>query len=126
MKLAQTVGVTDEMIHETLVEQENWVASGGQKGQQAVFAGLDLSGRDLSGANLAAANLEAATLVEVNFSGAMLAAANLRGANLLRANLSGADLRGANLLDTNLRKANVRDCKVGELPGSALLTLLRV
>ncbi len=72
-KLARTVGVTDEMIRETLVEQESWVASGGQKGQQAVFAGLDLSGRDLSGANLAAANLEAATLVEVNFSGAMLA-----------------------------------------------------
>ena len=55
----------------------------------------------------------------------MLAAANLRGANLLRANLKGADLRGADLLDTNMRQADFTGCKTGELPGTALMTLLK-
>ena len=65
------------------------------------------------------------TLVGANLSRTMLAAANLRGANLLRANLSGADLRGADLMDTNMRDADFTNCKKGQLPGTALITLLQ-
>ncbi|MFQ6018178.1 MAG: pentapeptide repeat-containing protein [Kiloniellaceae bacterium] len=49
----------------------------------------------------------------------------MRGANLLRANLREADLRGADLLDTNMRDADLTGCKAGQLPGTALMTLLK-
>ncbi len=34
-------------------------------------------------------------------------------------------LRGADLLDTNMRQADFSDCKKGQLPGTALMTLLK-
>ncbi|MCH8038380.1 MAG: pentapeptide repeat-containing protein, partial [Proteobacteria bacterium] len=124
-KTATGAGVTDDWLREQLRLHETWVTSGARQGQRADFIGLDLSGRDLSGAMLAAAGFEAATLVGANLSRTMLAAANLRGANLLRANLSGADLRGADLMDTNMRDADFTNCKKGQLPGTALITLLQ-
>jgi len=124
-KTASDAGLTDSWLRARLDNHAEWVKSAGQMGERADFTGLDLSGRDLANATLAAAVLEAATLVGANLSGALLAAANLRGANLLRADLSGADLRGADLLDTNMRDADFTGCRTGELPGTALMTLLR-
>ncbi len=49
-----------------------------------------------------------------------MAAASLYDANLLRANLSGADL-----WDANRRDADLTDSKTGQLPGTALMTLLQ-
>jgi len=124
-KTAKETGITDAWLRERLDAHCQWVSSARKLGEQADFTGLDLSGRNLSSAILAAAVLEAAALVGSNLSGALLAAANLRGANLLRADLSGADLRGADLLDTNMREADFTDCRMGELPGTALMTLLQ-
>jgi uncharacterized protein YjbI with pentapeptide repeats len=124
-KTADTTGVTDDWIQERLAQHAKWIASGGNTGERAIFAGLELSGRSFAGANLAAADLGAATLVGANLSNAMLAAVNLKGANLLNANLRGADIRGADLTDTNMRSAILVECKTGVLPGTLLMTLLK-
>ena len=82
-------------------------------------------------ADLSAADLRLADLHQANLTGAILAGANLAGASLKqaklgRADLSGADLRGADLQNANLRDADLSGTKQGELPGTALTTLLQI
>ena len=125
-------------LTEVIESHNEWLDSGGKKGEKAnlrwanlIGADLrradlsganlrradlrraDLSGANLSGANLSGANLSGADLIGSNqsgadLSGADLSGANLSGANLIGANLSGADLRRANLIGANLRGANLR------------------
>jgi len=72
--------------------------------EQAVAAGLDLSGANLIGANLTEANLSGANLFE----------ADLRRATLYRANLSEANLREADLREADLREADLRGAQWDE------------
>jgi hypothetical protein len=69
--------------------------------------------------DLAAAQLGFVLFTAAKLRGAMLAGANLHGADLCE-----ADLRGADLLNANLRDANLDKAKIGNLPGTSLVTLL--
>ncbi len=44
---------------------------------------------------------------------------------LVAANFRNVDLRDAQLADANMRDADFTDCKKGQLPGTALMTLLQ-
>ncbi|MCB0083279.1 MAG: pentapeptide repeat-containing protein [Caldilineaceae bacterium] len=85
------------------------------KGEDANFAGLDLSGMDLNGAdlhdcNFTGANLKRADLSRANLTEARLTRCDLARADLRRANLCGAELRDAILYGTNLDGANLEQC----------------
>lgn len=78
----------------------------GQKLNQVILEGEDLSGVDLSGADLSHAYL-----LNCNFENANLSGARLRGAFLNNSNLRGANLRGADLRWAKLTGADVRDAQ---------------
>ena len=99
----------------TMIEHhDRWIASRGQIGTRASFAGRDLRGADLSGVDLSGADFTSADLSGANLAGALLAMANFYLAVLDRAELSTADLSGADLTMADLSAANLTGVRVDE------------
>jgi uncharacterized protein YjbI with pentapeptide repeats len=92
--------------------------------QDALTAGVDLSGAELeqvnlhhcrcSGAQLANSNLTGANLVYAHFSKANLREACLLAANLAWGDFSGSDLSGASLIAANLAMTCLNHCNFEE------------
>lgn len=85
------------------------------RGEDANFAGLDLSGMDLNGTdlhdcNFTGANLKRTDLSRANLTESRLTRCDLARADLRQANLSGAELRDAILYGANLDGANLDQC----------------
>lgn len=90
---------------------------GRRRGEDANFAGLDLSGMDLNGTdlrgcNFTGANLKRSDLSRTNLTEARLTRCDLARADLRYANLSGAELRDAILYGANFDGANLEQCEL--------------
>jgi len=97
-------------LRRVFTEHEQWVQTGGKKGQRGALSEenlgyLDLSARDLSGIVLKGCNLEGADLSGCGLLFANLTKAILTDASLVKAALSGASLAGADLSRADLTGA---------------------
>ncbi len=130
-------GLVDGELEAILGRHHEWVASGWNVGQRAVFRDMDLHqadfqgadliwvdlhGADLRGANLREADLESTDLRHANLRmadlrGACLQWADLEGADLRRANLEGANFHEVNLRGADLRGANLRGANLADVIG---------
>ncbi len=80
------------------------------------FESANLTGAKIEGADLR----ECAIMDDKTNEVGRAIASTFRGATL-----RGTNLRGARLADADLRGADFTDCKKGQLPGTALMTLLQ-
>jgi uncharacterized protein YjbI with pentapeptide repeats len=121
-------------LRRVFTEHEQWVLTGGKKGQRGTLneenlGYLDLSKRDLSGivlkrCNLDGADLSRCSLLFANLTKAILTNANLTGAALSGASLAGADLSHADLSGALLTPISVRSVD-GNETGRVRMTDLR-
>ena len=96
-----TEGVTGAVLY------EDNASSVRETVENALTAGIDLTGANLYGANLTRANLADACLALANLVLANLTGANLVLASLVGSNLTGADLTRACLCGSNLTGADL-------------------
>jgi uncharacterized protein YjbI with pentapeptide repeats len=106
-----------EMLKAALARHQDWIASGGKKGTQAKFAGLDLRplAGSLSNRVLSALEIPNCIAIGVDFSASHLQAAKFDGADLRDANFSGADLRGVSFRGAKLTHARFDQVNLGDL-----------
>ena len=103
-------------MRRVFTEHEQWVMTGGKKGQRGSLVEenlgyLDLSHRDLSGIILKGCNLEGA-----DFTKSVLLFANLSKGKLTDAVLSSAALSGASLSGADLSRADLSGALLTPIP----------
>ncbi|MEI9930353.1 MAG: pentapeptide repeat-containing protein [Rhizomicrobium sp.] len=97
---------------------QQWVASGGKSGSQAIFDGEDLRPlRELLiGSALSGLSARNTNCIGIDFSGSELQAAKFDGADMRDANFANADMRGASLRGARLSHAIFENTNLGRLP----------
>jgi uncharacterized protein YjbI with pentapeptide repeats len=101
---------------EVLAAHEQWIASNGREGKQAIFDGADLSRADFSNKILRLVTLRNCNLVGAKFTATRLFAVDLSGSDLRHTDFRGARIVGTRFDRTDLFNANFSGSRIGALP----------
>jgi len=112
-RTAEDLGIS---VDELMADHKAWMMSGGAKGEQAVFKGVDLTGFAHPGIALSAAEFSDAILTHANFEHSFFSMANFSGAMLAQVNFSHVDLRGAKFQCAKMTKVSLVSADLSAMP----------